>query len=571
MPTPPQSVINAVLAATTRTIRRVEIYESDSVTRWAPDTAVRLIAGSVNIDQTRDERRTLDLTLDNTDGVLNTYPGGFWYDKIIKCFRGVNVNEPMRAPNVLIIADPNRQSPLFRTMLATAGVGTVTVNTEITELADLNPYEVIVSLGGLDAPSKTDLLAQAYDAGKRIFTQGQSATEAELPFVTASSAVTPGADTPWSITPNADVSNSLVTNWHAESYADDTDGGTLPTTVRASALILSSVTVGATAGYTLLAESHPNGTAGRWVHMQPALYNTSNTDAFLTQAFTWLNPFVPLNDWEVQVGEFMIDKISEDNFPHQVKITGRDYTKKCLNSKFEVATEFDPGSTLESLIASISANAGISRKVLPTTGITVEKTFTYDQGTERWAALVEMATAYGYDIYFDGQGYLRMTPTQDPSTSPTVITLKTGTDGNLAAYTKTTDDSRLYNHVLVTGDTGDGTSLPPHAEAINTDPNSPTSVARIGDRLYQYSSTFIETTEQAQSVADSFLAVHSLEEYQLDLTSLVLFWLDVGNIIEFIDPSPAPGDPTRFLLSTMTIPLTLDTMSATALRITIEG
>lgn len=571
--TPPQQVVNATLAATSRIIRRVEIYEADGETRWNADKEIRLVDGSVNIDYSRDERRTLDITLDNSDGRLVNAPKYFWYDKIIKVFRGVNVGEQPRPPKVLIISDDNTVAPQFRKMLASVGIGTVTVNTEVATIDGLAGYEVIVSLGSQATPLKTALLQEAYGAGMRVFTQGQAATEMEIPFITASASVTAADFTgnpPWNITPNAAVTEPLVTGWHAEDYTPPILDGVVPTALAADAIAISPTAVANQSGSTLIAAVNASG--GRWVHMQPMLADTSNTANFLARAFDWLNPFVPLADWETQIGEFMIDKISEDHFPHLVKVTGRDYTKKCLNSKFEQATQFNGGQQLETLVGAISANAGIYKKVLPVTGITVGKSFMYERGTERWKAIVEIANAYNYDVYFDGQGYLRMTVIEDPATTQSSMTFRTGPlVGNLSTYSKSTNDSRIYNHVLVTGDPGDGSTLPPSAEAKNTDPNSPTNIDQIGDRLYQYASSFIATTEQAQAVADSFLAVHALEEFQLDLTGVVLFWMDVGEIVTWIDPSPAPGDPTRFLLSNITIPLTLGPMSATALRVTNVG
>src|SRR5689334_13140653 len=44
--------------------------------------------------------------------------------------------------------------------------------------------------------------------------------------------------------------------------------------------------------------------------------------------------------WETQIGEFMIDQITEEYFPNEVQITGRDYSKKCLQSKLTQSMSF---------------------------------------------------------------------------------------------------------------------------------------------------------------------------------------------------------------------------------------
>lgn len=271
--------------------------------------------------------------------------------------------------------------------------------------------------------------------------------------------------------------------------------------------------------------------------------------------------------YETQIGEFVIDNIAEPNFPKQISLTGRDYSKKLLASKFAVATAFASGQPIETVIHTIAVNGGISKFILPVTGKTLGGDVYFDRGTERLKAIKQIADSYGYDVYFDAQGYMVMEEYADPVTSATVFTFKTGPQGSLNSYEKRSSDTRLYNHIAVTGE--NSTGIPVTAEAINNSPTSPTSVGEIGDRLYEFVSSFIYTTQQAQDVADKFLKIHALEQYELNLTSLVLPWLDAGKIIEFIDPDPAPGDPTRFLLSSFSIPLGLETMSSLAKRVTI--
>lgn len=364
-PTP--DIVAAILAPTSRVIRRVDIYEEDGSTPFVLDAPT--IDGTINASGSRDERRTLDISFENIDNQLQHFPGGFWYDKVIKVYRGV-------------------------------------------------------------------------------------------------------------------------------------DTGT--------------------------------------------------------------------TKWLAQLGEFLIDKIAEDNFPPKLAVTGRDYTKRLITSKFPAATTFVKGSPLEETIRTIALNGGITKFSFPTTDKVLGKDFTFDRGYQRNKACSDLASAYGYEIFFDPQGYYTLREFQDPVTSPVIWTFKTGTpDGNLAKFTKSTDDTRIYNHVVVSGGASD--QVPVWAEARNTNPDSPTNIDQLGDRVYEYSSTFITTTAQAQDVADKFLAVHALESFEVALESLVFPWLDVNEIVEFMDPSPAPGDPTRFLLTDLSIPITLGTMSGTAKRVTIVG
>jgi hypothetical protein len=159
----------------------------------------------------------------------------------------------------------------------------------------------------------------------------------------------------------------------------------------------------------------------------------------------------------------------------------------------------------------------------------------------------------------------------DPNTSPATYTLETGEFGNMTEYQKSMNDSRIYNHIVVTGESADEAIIPVSAQALNTNPDSPTRIAKMGDRVYQYTSAFITTTLQAQDVANKFLKLHALEEFDIDFGSIAFPWLEVGEVVEFIDPRAALGQPDKFLLVSLTLPLGLGPMSGLGKRVSIVG
>jgi hypothetical protein len=87
---PSVAVHNALEASQIEVWRVIDILNADE-TLWA--TEVGFSEGRVSVDMTRDERRTIDLTLDNFDRSLSPKPDGFWYDKIIRARRGVVVDD----------------------------------------------------------------------------------------------------------------------------------------------------------------------------------------------------------------------------------------------------------------------------------------------------------------------------------------------------------------------------------------------------------------------------------------------------------------------------------------------
>lgn len=366
---PPADVLAAILGPQTHVIRRVDVYEEDGSTIYMQN--VPLVSGSISVDMGRSERRVLDLVLDNTDDSIDHRAGAFWYDKIIKPYRGA------------VAYDPDTAEP---------------------------------------------------------------------------------------------------------------------------------------------------------------------------------------TEWEIQLGEFMIDGIRSRNFPHQIAVTGRDYTKKLLNSKFKYATTFNQGARVADVIKTIAQNGGISKFILPLSSGSLGTDYTFEAGTERWQAISDLAIAFGYEVYFDAAGFMVVRDFQDPITSPIVFSFEIGEAGTLVSWEKASSDSRLYNVIVVKGESS--TVVPYTATAENHEPSSPTSVEEIGERVYQYSSPYITSEAQAQEVADKFLRVHSLEEFNLGLESIVLPWLEAGSIIQFNDEE---GQAMQFLLASFTVPLELASMPLTGKRVTVVG
>lgn len=568
---PPPIVLKEFLGPTTRHTRRIEIYEQDGITRWEGDTENRLVDGSVTVDYDRNERRVLDnLILENSDGGLINAPHEFWYDKVIKVFRGVRVNEKFRVPRVLVLSDDvaeEQMAQVFRQALVGAGFGDVTVNTLASNYdLQIAPFDIIVGLKNATA-TQIDRLVQAYRAGKSVFVMDADAAN----FIIKAYPGSPSTTTPpTEIIPIATSSHPVSKGW--SSFASNAIGDTTAYAVSSGEATMIAP-ISEDSSYSRVTAFQDSVSGGRAVAFSFLVdyrqYDDPSFTDLIVSAARWLNTVRPINVWETQIGEFMIDRISEGHFPRQMKVTGRDYTKKCLTSKFTRATQFDAGLTLESLIGAIASNAGIHRRLIPPTGITIGRAFFFDRGVTRWDAMKEVATAYNYEIYFNATGYLVMRPFRDPATTAPTVWIHTGREGQLASYEKSTTDSRLFNHILVTGESSDANVPPVWAEALNNDPNSPASIDELGDRLYEYNSSFIETTAQAQELANTFLSIYSLEEFELSFESLMLPWLEVGDILGWIDPNRAPGDPDTFLLSSLSIPLKLGPMSGVGKRVTI--
>lgn len=288
--------------------------------------------------------------------------------------------------------------------------------------------------------------------------------------------------------------------------------------------------------------------------------------------------------WETPLGVFMIDRIDFDRFPNVVKVTGRDYTKKCLITSLSNTLSFPIGVPVEDIIRAVAANAGITKFALPSTGAAYSKDLVFTRGTDRWKVMTQLADTISCELFFRPDGTLTMKQYPDPTLDPIAWSFTQGSGGTLIKYAKSSNDSRIFNHIIVTGATiggepdslassvtGNTVSEVIFAEAKNEDSGSPTNIARIGDRVYPYQSDLFTTVAQAQDFADTMLRVASLEEYSMSFESLIIPWLNASDIVEIRQPEDDEYTPNRFLLSNFTIPMGLGSMSGTARRVTVTG
>lgn len=619
---PPDEAIETLLGPSTQITRRVDIYEEDGVTAFLLDAPV--IDGTVNVDGGRDERRTLDCVLDNQDGALDNYPGGFWYDKIIKVYRGIEWSG--LSPSLLRLGPgeliPGTDEPLDwdgdpldwdgdpLTWGMDSGLPDAYLRTADSPSQQLLLTTVLTLKARLAmdnwTPDTTQCLASKWDTVGNLRSWKFEVTSTGFLQVVVSTngsnQVTMTSTVPTGFTPFSDhyikieafinngFSGKSVRFYVSEDGVNwDTLGAQVNNATLGSAAFFDSTTslrIGATAqgdylvGNVSSMEIFDGFEDGRVIvgldftamNRDAQAMTDINGTPFQILGNTWtvLGGIPELKRWETQLGEFLVEKIDNAHFPNRTSVTGRDYTKKLMESEFGNALSFSAPLTPEAVIRAIAVNGGITKFILPVTGSALASTYTFEGTTKRWQAIKDIATAFGHEVYFDHQGYMVMREYKDPNVSPVVFTFQTGPQGSLAKYSKSSSDTRVYNQIVVRNDNAGG--LPLVAIAENHEPSSPTSIENLRrTKTYNYSSGFFTSLPQMQAVADSFLAIHSLESYDVNFDAIVIPWLEATEVIEFIDPDPNPGDPTRFLLVSFNVPLKLGTMSAVSRRVRVVG
>lgn len=569
---PGSDVIYAIETGFSQITRRVAVYEQDGVTPWNPDPLgdpnfERLVDGNITVDSGRDERRGLDITLRNDDMLLRpSQDNGLWYDKIIKVWRGIRFQPSAAAPLVQIIEGS------YAAQLAAAISGFGYTRTEIkTTGTSYNDYidgEILISAPGFTGVSdKFAILQQAFAAGKSILTFGTNNTGVQVPFITTvSNAAT---NVSWGVTPpTADDPLPVV-------FSSQNNGlnkpGNRPTAIAAGAIVVASWTnAGPVNFYTGIV--YTNAAGGRWLDLHLPTADAAQVLLLLQGGMRWLQRYEPIKEEEWQLGEFTIDRISDQNFPYHVKLTGRDLTKRPLNSKFTKLTAYSDQDDAYDTVYSLAINAGIpaSKIRLPNIQRSLGKTRSYEVETPRWTPMKEIYNSFGYEIFFTADGFLVAEPFADPITSPVSRIFQTGPAGNLVTIERSVNDSNLYNHLAVYSE-NPTTGIPYFGEAINTDATSPTNVNEIGDRFVKLDMNFLTSDAECSQRASELLKTYALESYEMNLSSLYYPWLDAGDIVQVLDPNRFDFEPTKYLMSNLTLPLALGPMTSSTRRVTYVG
>lgn len=277
----------------------------------------------------------------------------------------------------------------------------------------------------------------------------------------------------------------------------------------------------------------------------------------------------PLTSWESCIGTFLIDRIDPgENNSKEVGLKLRDFSKK-MGYNVPIDVGWAVNTPIENIVRDLALGAGIPLADInvPLTGESTYEDTTVQQGTSRWRAAYDLATAFGYDLFFDENGQLHMEEFTDPATSPPQFTFQVGVDSNISSIKRSVSDSLIYNHIVVEGETPEG--VPVWGEALNENPASPTNTTKLGLRTKPtIQNSWVTSEAQADEVAERDLAHSSLERYEAELGTILIPWLDVNVTVNFIDPYAVSGDPIRYLLSKLTIPLDLGEASATLGRVT---
>jgi len=271
--------------------------------------------------------------------------------------------------------------------------------------------------------------------------------------------------------------------------------------------------------------------------------------------------------WEQAIGTFLMSQMGSEDYIPLAPVSLRDFSSK-LDYDIPLDVGWPSNHPIEDIIGDLALGGGIlpGNMNLPVTGDSVPEEKFIRADSNRWRSMVEVAEAYNYDLYFDADGVLQMQTFADPFLDPPQFRFRVGLGSNVASIGRNIKPDLIRNHVVVAGEAPDGS--PVWGEAFNNEPLSPTRIDRLGQRTRRVENSWVQTFDQATELAERILRFESLEQVESNLGTIIVPWLDVNVTVEFVDPNNTVGDPTRFLLNRVEIPLDLSPAKSRLARVT---
>lgn len=211
----------------------------------------------------------------------------------------------------------------------------------------------------------------------------------------------------------------------------------------------------------------------------------------------------------VPLGKFVITTVTvmEGDSVGQIQVSGSDRAVTVSRNKFLDAYQIAAGQAVEDAIANLLRDRWADIPLdLPVTGETTTNIVTEarEQG-DGWAVARELAEAYGYDLAFDADGVARMRQVPDPTQEVPVQVYEDGTEAVLLSLSRTFDQSRTHNGVVISSQSTN-VDTPFRVAAWDDNPASPTyRFGPYGQVPLFFNSELITTPEQAVIVATTML------------------------------------------------------------------
>lgn len=282
------------------------------------------------------------------------------------------------------------------------------------------------------------------------------------------------------------------------------------------------------------------------------------------EAGLWTGGVSGGTEW-VSLGVYMVSEpeVIVTGAGSTITMQGSDRTRLAQYSGFTEPYSVEVGVPVAQAVLELAQAAGMGASSelysLDDGGQVLGITRTWEEGTYRLPAMMQLAADHGLELFVDAVGVLTLRPEPLPDELPVVWEFASGEDAILLGLTRRLSDTDpgLFNHTTVVGASA-GTS-PVRGEARDLNPSSPLynpldGSGPFGDRLAPVrTSALITTPEQAEDVAQHLLAEVALVGEQITLPIVPNYALEPGDRVRVVQELAGVNDTYR--LDTLEVPL----------------
>jgi hypothetical protein len=286
----------------------------------------------------------------------------------------------------------------------------------------------------------------------------------------------------------------------------------------------------------------------------------------------------------IPLGIFTIDRseVIAENGAAVINLDGSDQWDSFSMANFASSSGWASGTSINTIITDVATTYGVpaSRLTLDpltTRGATekqVNVTWRYQLGENVGERLKKWAEDWSIDIYFDVNGNLvtrdmTLPPYTGTSNSAPDAIFTSGENAIMLGIQKAQSSHTIYNHIVVTGDTGDGTaavrgeyiegtgtnvSTAPLKRTFNQRSNTGLTVAELGDKVLIIRTTTLKTSQQCLDRAMVELSKNLVVEETINLPTIVNPLFEGNDVIEITETNTGLNQQ-RYTLDSFDIPM----------------
>jgi hypothetical protein len=286
----------------------------------------------------------------------------------------------------------------------------------------------------------------------------------------------------------------------------------------------------------------------------------------------------------IPLGIFTIDRseIIAENGAAVINIDGSDQWDSFSMANFSSSSGWASGTSINTIITDIATTYGVPASRLTLDPLTnrsatekqVNVTWRYQVGENVGERLKKWSEDWSIDIYFDVNGNLvtrdmTVPPYTGASNSAPDAIFTAGENAIMLGIQKAQSSHTIYNHIVVTGDTADGTAAVrgEYIEGTGTDvstsvlrrkynqrSNTGLTVAELGDKVLVIRTTTLKTSQQCLDRAMVELSKNLVVEETIQLPTIVNPLFEGHDVIEITETNTGLNQQ-RYTLDSFDIPM----------------